>query len=172
MNNKPIIFKFTQVQLEAIRQDLKRPHPFAAERVGFAFCRFGRAVKGQLLILALCYLPIPDEDYIKDYRFGALLGPNGFSKAFSYAYKNEVGIFHVHLHDHFGAPGFSNTDRREMAKYVPDFFNVRPTLAHGALVISENGLSGRCWKKQKSRGVPITDFWVIGAPMKQSKGKA
>lgn len=167
-----ITFKISQALIQAIRSDLIRAHSFAAERVGFVFCRFGRSAVGRLLILALEYLSMADEHYVKDYRYGALLRAEGFSKAFGFAFNHEVGVFHVHLHHHSGRPAFSSIDRREMAKYVPDFFNVRPNLPHGALVLSLDCLSGRCWMSQHSRGVAISDFSVVGAPSVRLKGEA
>jgi hypothetical protein len=157
-----ITFKVPQQLVTDIRLDLRRPHPFAAERVGFVVCRFGVSTTSKLLILALQYVPVADEDYVKDYRYGALLGPEGFRKAFQFAFSNDVGIFHVHLHDHQGRPGFSRIDKQEMAKYVPDFFNVRSNLPHGALVLSQNSLAGSCWMGRRSREISIHNFhrWV------------
>lgn len=160
-----ITLKITQRLLNEIRLDLRRRHSFAAERVGFVACRFGMSATKKLMILAFQYVPVADEDYVKDYGYGALLGPEGFRKAFQFAFSNDVGIFHVHLHDHEGKPGFSGIDKREMAKYVPDFFNVRPDLPHGALVLSRDSLTGSCWIGRTSRGIPIRDLQIVGAPM-------
>jgi hypothetical protein len=169
---KKITFKITQQLFETICNDLCRRHSFAEERVGFVACRFGLSPRGDLLILAYSFLQVTDDSYVDDHRFGALLGPKGFSTAFGFAYRNEVGMFHVHLHHHQGQPGFSGTDNHEMSKYVPDFFNVRPQHPHGALVFSFNSITGKCWISQNSGGISVSDFYIVGAPVKQSKGKA
>ena len=46
-----VIFKATQALVSEIRSDLRRAHPYAAERVGFISCRAGRLTDG-LVILA------------------------------------------------------------------------------------------------------------------------
>jgi hypothetical protein len=158
------IFRISQSLLETVRKDLLRPHPFAAERVGFLVCRFGWAPKGDLLILTASYIAVGEQDYVDNPRFGALLGPSGFSRIFGFAFQNDVGIFHIHVHHHRGRPGFSGIDRAEMAKYVPDFFNVRQRRPHGAIVASLDRLAGCIWMTPRSKGKPISEFQVIGSP--------
>lgn len=160
-----IQFKLTAAMADRVRRDLRRPHAFAAERVGFITCRFGLSQSGRLLILAYEYYPAADADYVDDSRYGALLGANGFRKILQVALSNEVGIFHVHLHDHPGKPRFSGIDLREMAQYVPDFFNVRPGLPHGGLVFSATSMNGSCWLSKRSKGTPISEWVVVGRPL-------
>jgi hypothetical protein len=166
-----ITFKITHSLFKIICEDLHRPHPFAAERVGFIACRFGLLPQNHLLILAHDFLQVRDDNYINDCRYGALIGPKGFSKAFDFAFKNEVGIFHVHLHPQNGQPRFSAIDKREMTKFVPDFFNVRPHLPHGGLVFSFNSIAGQCWIRQNTHSIPINNFYIIGAPVKRFNGE-
>ena len=166
---KAITLKIMASQMEKIRADLCRSHKFASERVGFITCRFGTPASGCLLILAEQYHAVADEDYIKDFGYGALIGTDAFRKIFQFALSHEVGIFHVHLHDHNGRPKFSKTDNREMAKYVPDFFHVRPKLPHGALVLSKDSANGRCWFKEVAGPKEITDFVVVGTPLRRIK---
>lgn len=165
------ILRISQSLLDAVRKDLLRPHPFAAERVGFLVCRFGWTSKRDLLILGAFYIVVGDQDYVDNPRFGALLGPRGFSRAFGFAFQNDVGIFHIHLHHHRGRPGFSGIDRTEMAKYVPDFFNVRQHRPHGAIVASLDRLIGCVWMTPRSKGKPISDFEVVGSPGQLFKGE-
>jgi len=165
-----ISFRITNSMSTLIRNDLRRPHPFAAERVGFVTCRFGKSASGRLLVLGHTYHPVIDDDYVEDHRFGALLGAEGFRKMFQVAFNQEVGIFHVHMHEHSGKPRFSRIDIQEMSKYVPDFFNARPTVPHGALVFSHNSIIGSCWLSKKSKATSISEFNVVGRPMDISRG--
>lgn len=157
-------FKITRHLLERIRADLRRTHAHALERVGFITCRFALIGGHDLLCLAHGYLPVADEDYIEDKRFGALIGSAAFRKAMQLAYTQDVGLFHVHLHDHDGVPLPSGIDERETAKFVPDFFHVRPNLPHGAIVLSSDSLSGRIWLNN-AKPQAFHDLTVVGAPL-------
>ena len=158
------VFKATSGLMNGIRADLRRPHSFAAERVGFIACRFGELRHG-LVILAHEYHPVADGDYLDEPGFGALIGSAAIRKALGHAYRNPVGMFHVHLHDHRGIPVFSPIDDRETRKFVPDFFNARSTVPHGALVLSADAACGSVWHPVSRRPVAITEFSVVGAPM-------
>ena len=158
-------FRITRRLLEGIRKDLRRRHAHAHERVGFITCRFGLAGRPELLCLAHDYFPVADEDYIEDRMFGALISSAAFRKAMQLAYTYNVGLFHVHLHDHHGVPTPSGIDVRETAKFVPDFFHVRPNLPHGALVLSSDSLSARIWLKAAAKPKPIDQFSIVGAPL-------
>src|SRR5690349_14497242 len=84
-------------------QDLRRPHPFAAERVGFVFGRTASLSDGGRLVLLTRYHPIPDEHYIDDPAVGARIGPEAITwatQAVYYGRTAKEGIFHLHLHGH------------------------------------------------------------------------
>ncbi len=159
------IFRITRSLLEGIRKDLRRRHVHAYERVGFVTCRFGLVRWADLLCLAHGYFPVADEDYIEDRMFGALIGSAAFRKAMQLAYTQNVGLFHIHLHGHPGVPTPSGIDIRETAKFVPDFFHVRPNLPHGAIVLSSDSLSARIWLSAAAKPKPIDQFSIIGAPL-------
>ena len=95
-----VLFKITSSLLEIVRGDLLRPHAFAFERVGFLSCRFADLKPFGLIILACDYLSVADGDYVKDSTVGAMMGSEAIRKALQFAYKNDVGMFHVHMHDH------------------------------------------------------------------------
>ena len=124
------VLKAVDRLLDRVRVDLARPHEFAAERVGFLVCRPASLMPEGVVILAHDYRPIEDADYIDDPTVGAMMGPAAIRKALEFALNNQVGIFHVHMHDHTGRPRFSRTDASESAKFVPDFWNVRPEMPH------------------------------------------
>jgi len=160
-----IQFKITRDLVNQVRADLKRPHPYAAERVGFISCRVGALPAGGVVVLAHDYLPVPDEDYIQDDTVGAMMGPAAIRMAMQYAHKQSAGMFHVHMHDHRGAPWFSQIDLSEYAKFVPDFWNVRPEMPHGALVLSLDSVAGACLIQTTRKMVRISNITIVGAPL-------
>jgi hypothetical protein len=162
--------KITAQLVDAIRSDLRRPHRFAFERVGFVYCRFGKARANQLLIVAANYQIVADEHYIDDPTFGAVIDSHAFRQAMQHLHDHEVGAFHVHLHDHTGPPHPSSPDLRETAKFVPDFFHARRNLSHGALILSADRLSGRVWMGEGKKPVPIDRVTIVGAPLLQFGG--
>jgi len=159
-------FKITGTLLGDVYHDLRRPHPFAAERVGFLSCRVGALKPAGWVILAHQFHTVADADYVADHTVGAMMGPHAIRKAMQVALGAEVGIFHVHIHEHRGRPGFSGTDLRETAKFIPDFWHVRPHMVHGAIVLSIDSIVGLCWHPQASAPLPISEFSLVGTPMR------
>jgi hypothetical protein len=162
------LFRARAYLLQQVRSDLQRPHSFAAERVGFLLCRAGRLDHTGLLVLAADYHAVKDDDYIEDHRVGAMMGPAAIRKAMQRAYNaggQDIGLFHVHMHEHRGMPGFSRVDLTEYMKFVPDFFNAAPAMAHGAVVLSLDRAIGLCWRKRAEKPVSIDRFSSVGAPL-------
>lgn len=158
-----ITFKITYELYRRIQADLQRPHAIAAERVGWLRCRVGDAPKGGLLLLAYDYYPVADDDYIDDPSVGAMMGSGAIRKALQLALDKPISIFHVHMHDHQGQPHFSGVDTRETAKFVPDFWHVRPGMPHGAMILSQDDAYGRCWYPG-GKIIEINDIVLVGAP--------
>lgn len=158
------IFKITSKLAERVRLDLARTHPFAMERVGFLVCKVGALPNRGVMILAHDYRAVEDGDYINDPTVGAMMGPGAIRKALQFAYHNEVCMFHVHPHDHLGAPWFSRVDLREGRKFVPDFWNVRPHLPHGLLVLSRDSGAGLCWHPQLNAPLRFEEVIFVGSP--------
>jgi hypothetical protein len=158
-----IVFKITTRLLRDLKVQLTRPHAFAAERVGFLLCRVGLLDNAGLVVLAHSLHDVADEDYLDAPTVGAMMGPDAIRKALQIAYQQQASMFHVHLHLHDGRPRFSGIDEREMAKFVPDFWNVQPDLPHGAIVFSDDSACGRCWIPGD---VPadISQFRTVGIP--------
>lgn len=157
-----IIFKLSQGLFTEIHRDLSRPHEFAAERVGFIACGVSTVGADGLLILGDTYYPIADRHYLDDPRVGAMMNSDAIRSALEIAYNRNVAMFHVHRHEHYGKPGFSRVDCRESARFVPDFFKVRPSLPHGVLVLSHDSMAGLCWLERDKRPVAIQEFVVVG----------
>jgi proteasome lid subunit RPN8/RPN11 len=160
-----ISFRVRREMLDSVRRDLERPHEFAFERVGFLFCRFGSLKSNGLVVLAHEYMPLMDNEYIDDARFGALIGASGFRRALEHTLTNALGIFHIHFHAHPGLPAPSGIDVRESAHFVPDFFHIRESLPHGVLIASDDSVSGRVWLAETAQPIPIATLTVVGAPM-------
>lgn len=149
-----------------IHADLDRPHSFAAERVTFLACRPAAMPTGQLLLAHAAY-PVADEHYESSYEAGAMVAGAAFSKALGLAYRDPVSVFHVHRHEHRGHPRFSGYDLSESAKFVPDFWKVRPALPHGALVLSNDSAYGLIWRAPGEAPEPISRFTIVGTPTRE-----
>jgi len=160
-----VLFKIMDRLLEQVRLDLLRPHAFAAERVGFLVCGVAKLAPSGTVILAHSFRPVEDTDYVDDPTVGAMMGPGAIRKALEFALNNKVGMFHVHMHDHSGRTRFSLIDARESARFVPDFWNVRPGIPHGAAVLSRNSAFGMCWHPAVPVPIEIDEFVVVGSPM-------
>jgi proteasome lid subunit RPN8/RPN11 len=158
-------FKITVALLDSIVADLRRPHPFAAERAGFIGCKVSGCRTGTL-ILAHTYISLADDWYLDDQRFGCVFNSEAMRAALQCALTNDASMFHVHLHDHPGLPWFSRPDIRESARYVPDFWNVKPTLPHGTLVLSADAAAGLCWYPKVKKPIRISAITAVGCPMR------
>jgi hypothetical protein len=168
------IFRARSDLFNAVRDDLERPHRFAAERVGFFLCRAGRLSDDGLVVLAAAYHPVEDDDYLPDDSVGAMMGPAAIRKAMQRAYAagaGDISLFHVHMHGHDGLPGFSRVDVDESKKFVPDFFNAAPLMPHGIVVLSHDRAIGLCWRGQTQHPTLIDRFAHVGAPMRLWEGK-
>src|SRR6266849_4704180 len=73
-------FKLTVALLDDIVADLRRPHPFAAERAGFIGCKVS-AFRSGILVLAHSYIPVPDDWYLDDPRFGCMFNADAMRAA-------------------------------------------------------------------------------------------
>lgn len=159
------LFRITSALAGAVRDDLARPHPFAAERVGFVSAR-PAAAGPDLSIVAVAYHPVCDGDYERDHRVGAMIGPDAIRKALQVAYRGGLSMFHVHMHEHVGAPWFSRVDLREYPKFVPDFFNVQAGLPHGALLLSRDEMIGLVWTARGREPELLDEVVEVGAPLR------
>jgi hypothetical protein len=159
-----ICLRLPEPLLTRIHEDLSRPHPFAAERVGFMTCGIARLVDPGMLLLGETWHAVADEDYIEDDRVGACIGGGAFRKLFQTTYSDPAAILHVHKHDHVGRPGFSRTDERSMRDFVPGFFNACRSRPHGAIVFSRNSAVGAIWIASSGPRHALSRVEVIGQP--------
>lgn len=156
-------FKITRGLLQGISADLLRPHPYAAERVGFLFARRGTIDENNLLILASDYLCLPDHLYIDDPSVGARINSEAIRNVFQKVMDTGMSAIHVHSHDFSDHPGFSRTDEKSLSRLIPALHNVNPTIPHGAIVLGRTGIAGTLWLSQNHRKA-ISQVSVIGYP--------
>lgn len=159
-----LMFKMHWSLRRSVIEDLKRPHAFAFERVGFVECR-AAAIKNGVMVLAAHYHNVADENYIRDNTVGARINGSALRAALQASLTNKTGIFHIHLHEHLGQPTPSLTDRRESLKFVPDFFNVTSGLPHGTLIFSEDSAVGHCWLGKTAKPAAFDKIIFSGAPL-------
>jgi len=149
--------------LRQARDDLVRQHPFAFERVGFIFARHASS-SGQVLILANRYEAVPDEDYVPDESVGARIGAAIIRRMLQTVLNRQEGIFHVHMHDHPGTPGFGLVDKRELAQLIPPFCAVASKEHHGAVLLSRDRVICRAWS-QGAAPIGVTRVSSVGYPL-------
>lgn len=160
-----VLFRATEQFMASVRHDLMRPHRFAHERVGFVTVKVAAGAEN-LVLLAQDYFPVADSEYVDDPTFGAMIGQEALRKALDLALLNPVGVFHVHMHLLSQQRlWFSAIDLSEQRNFVPDFFKVRPTMPHGALVLSPQSAAGLVWRNA-SDVQPISEFNTVGAQLK------
>jgi hypothetical protein len=160
-----LLFKMNWSLRRAAIEDLKRPHTFAFERIGFFHCRAASSRAG-LIVLAEAYSPVADDHYVKDTTVGARIGSAAIREALQASLTNGFGIFHAHMHEHMGRPRPSRTDIVESCKLMPDFFNVTPSMPHGTLILSEDSAIGLCWNGQSPSPSPFDRIEFVGAPLR------
>lgn len=163
-----IHFKLTTRLEERVRSDLARSHAYAAERVGFVTVRFGWS-NNELLILSHGYRSVADNHYEADRTVGARISGAAIRDALQSAITFNVGIFHVHLHDHRGQPRPSAVDWAEWARFVPNFWHVRPDFVHGSLLLSSDRIAGWCWYPGRARSERISRVSIVGGHLRSFK---
>jgi hypothetical protein len=148
-----------------IRRDLRRPHEFAAERVGFAEVRLGIGEGEERLVIVAGYAPVADENYINDPMSGARIDGTAIRKAMTTILQKHIGLFHVHLHDFPGLPRLGQMDKREIPRLVKTFRSTGPSHAHGILLLSEDAFSAWVWLPGEVSPVTPTKATVVGMPL-------
>ncbi len=159
------IIRIPQVLYRQVIADLKRPHPYAAERVGFLFARPGTLSDGDALLLAYQYRPVADNQYVRDYRSGARIGSDAIRGTLQGILDGAGSAFHVHLHNHRGQTRLSPMDQAEIPKLVTSFQSAGPLEPHGLIIFSADSAIGRIWAPGQRVAIRAAQIAVIGAPM-------
>jgi hypothetical protein len=144
--------------------DLARAHPFAAERVGFAFGHLSVGGTDTRLIILKDYLRLADNRYIDDPRCGARIDSQAIRGAMQHSIDTSGGAFHVHLHDWPGRPRFSQLDWDELPRLIPSFQVVRPSGAHGLLLLSRDACVAEVWLPGIRDAVVARTINIVGFP--------
>jgi len=160
-----LLFRMNWSLRRAVMEDLRRPHEFAHERVGFLCCRAAKVDDG-MMVLGQSYASIADENYVEDRRVGARINGAAIRAALQASLTTGAGLFHVHLHEHEGLPGPSRTDDVESRKLIPDFFNVTASMPHGTIILSMDSAYGDCWLGKHSEPRRFDRIEFIGSPFR------
>ena len=158
--------RLTRVLHDQVRTDLSRPHPFAAERVGFVFGRLGNDGTAAPIILLTGYEPLADERYINDPFAGARIDSQAIRGAMQSVIDRGEGAFHVHLHDGRGKPRFSTMDRDELPRLIPSFQAVGPKLAHGLFLLSTDECAADVWLPGNAKPIEPDRITIVGYPLR------
>ena len=113
-----LTLRIPKAVLDEAMGDLKRPHAFAYERVGFFRCR---PTSDAGLVVVSGYDTVPDGDYVEDPGAGACIGATAIQSALQRILTHNTGQIHVHWHEHDGPTGPSKTDLRDQPRLVGSF---------------------------------------------------
>jgi hypothetical protein len=160
-----LLFKMNWSLRRAATDDLGRRHKFAHERVGFFGCR-AAATNNGMMVLAESYDPVADDHYVRDESVGARINGAAIRHALQLSLTKGASVFHVHMHGHVGTPRPSKTDLVESNKFVPDFFNVTPSMPHGTIILSRDSAFGLCWVKQNTDPIAFHRLEIVGSPLR------
>lgn len=157
--------------LARIRADLARPHPFAAERVGFVETALAVPEYDETagaVVVATNYETVPDTHYVDDPLVGARIGTAAIRSAMQRALDAHRGCLHVHAHAGRGIPRLSATDARDLPRLVEAFRSVVPNEAHGVLLLSADEAAAWLWLPGEAAWCPADLVASVGRPMRMS----
>lgn len=159
---------------EQVKTDLRRPHPFAAERVGYLFTRTGTGPEGITLLFPVEYLALPDDLYVEvaDPQVGAAISGAAIRSAMQRVLDTDMGALHVHLHAHPGSPLFSRIDWRDLPGMAQSLHNANPYRIHGALLLSTDAITGAVWLSGPLGSAPVVPrVSLVGYPLRIVEGE-
>jgi len=157
--------RLTRGLYERAVADLRRPHPYAFERVGFFSARMGNASHGHRLVLLTDYHAVPDDQYVKDPKCGARINSDSIRAAMQRVLDTGAGAFHVHVHEHPGTPRFSPMDAEETPRVVTGLRVVGPFQPHGMLLFSEDRAAALVWLPGVPEPLKANKIAVVGFPL-------
>ncbi len=147
---------------EGVAADIRRPHPFAYERVGFLLTRRMSSALGSILV-AHSWHSVPDDGYLEATDVGARISRRTIRDVLRRCLEEDVGAFHVHFHEHHGPPGPSEPDERTFQELTPALVGAAPRQGHGAVIFSLDAAHARTLTPEG--GEPVTVV-VVGQPLR------
>jgi hypothetical protein len=148
---------------ERIRADLHRRHPFAAERVGFAYAKSAR-IGEETFLYVFDYTPVADDDYLDDPTVGARINSAAIRRAMQGILDQSASCFHVHKHWGCGRPSPSPDDIAGNLPIAQSFVRMRPDRIHGMLILSEDGACGSAWTGPSCVPIEVAAVSAVGFP--------
>jgi hypothetical protein len=156
--------RLTRNLLNEVRADLSRPHPFAAERIGFLYGCLASA--GSPLVLMTGYEPVADERYIDDWHSGARINSQAIRGAMQGVLDRGEGGFHVHMHHWPGRPMLSRMDAEEIPPVVTGLRRVGLAHAHGIVLLHQEACAAWVWLPGNDQAIEAESVSVVGFPIK------
>ncbi|MFL5241564.1 MAG: hypothetical protein ACJ8FY_05605 [Gemmataceae bacterium] len=153
----PITIQLSRKLYKEMLTDLRRPHAHAAERVGFLYGRLAASV-----IVMTRYVPVFDEQYMRDLTVGARINGDAIRAAMQGVIDTGDGVFHTHLHEWPGRPSFSPTDDDELPKLIPAFRAVGRDQASGLFLLSPDSAIANVWVPGASGPERAARISIIG----------
>jgi hypothetical protein len=148
-----------------MRDDLRRGHEFAYERVGFLSAKLGNATSDQPLVLFTDYHSVPDDEYVDDPFSGARINAVAIRGAMQRVLDTRHGSFHIHWHGHRGKPRFSSMDLEETPRIVSSLQVAAPSQAHGMFLLSNDYCIAYVWLPGSTEPVVANRVSVVGYPL-------
>jgi len=118
--------------------DLRRPHPFACERIGFFSSSTVQLDTNDFLIFLKDFHSIQNEHYIDNPEVGACIGREAIQAAMQRSLKLNMGQIHAHIHEHAGRPHPSPDDLEGVPPITRSLSLTSPDQTSGYLILSRN----------------------------------
>ena len=169
MKRAEIIIRISDTLLSQIKNDLKRPHGFAYERIGFIGSKHKLLSTGTIIIFMTEYFPVPDNQYIDDSDVGARINSTAIREALQRIIDDKIGSFHTHYHT-FSAnsPEFSPTDMKDNPEIIKSFSYADKKQVHGMIVLGNSGMNALVKIPGESELRQVNRIIGVGYPMKIS----
>jgi len=166
MKRSEIIIRIPNTMLNLIKNDLRRPHDFAFERIGFIGSRHKVLSTGTTIIFMTDYFPVPDNQYINDPDVGARINSTAIRESLQRIIDHKIGVFHTHYHT-FSAnsPEFSFTDMKDNPEIIKSFGYADKKQVHGMIVLGNSEMNALVKIPGESELRQVTRIIGVGYPM-------
>tara|TARA_B100001971_G_scaffold162689_1_gene153001 strand:+ start:3825 stop:4325 length:501 start_codon:yes stop_codon:yes gene_type:complete len=150
---------------EAFR-DLRRPHPFAYERVGFLSSSTVQIDPEHVLVLLTDFHSIPDDHYLENPDVGACIGTEAIRAAMQRSIALQAGQIHTHIHEHWGQPHPSSDDLEGVPPINRSLSLTSPNQTSGYLILSHNSAWAELNVAKSGLITRADKFTVVGFPLR------